>query len=55
MKIAITGAAGYFGRKIIEKIEEIEEIEKIVGISRRKFSHNFGFVDLIRMNKEIVM
>ena len=50
MKIAITGAAGYFGRKIIEKLEENEEIEKIVGISRRKFSHNFKKLKYYQMD-----
>ena len=41
MKIAITGAAGYFGRKIIERLEENNECELIVGISRRNFKHPF--------------
>ncbi len=50
MKVAITGAAGYFGRKIIERLEKNEECEKIIGISRRNFNHNFEKLDYYRMD-----
>ena len=50
MKLAITGVAGYFGRKIVQRLEEKEEVDYIFGISRRKFSHNFRKLDYRRMN-----
>ena len=50
MRIGITGAAGYFGRKIIERLEKNEECEKIVGISRRSFKHNFKKLDYYQMD-----
>ncbi|MEA2053709.1 MAG: SDR family oxidoreductase [Candidatus Thermoplasmatota archaeon] len=50
MRVAITGAAGYFGRRIIERLEKNEECEKIVGISRRKFDHSFKKLDYYQMD-----
>lgn len=50
MKVAITGAAGYFGRKIIERLDKNDEIEKILGISRRRFNHKFKKMDYYRMD-----
>ena len=50
MRVAITGAAGYFGRKIIERLEKNEECEKIVGISRRQFNHSFKKLDYYQMD-----
>jgi len=50
MKVAITGAAGYFGRKIIERLEKNEECEEIIGISRRNFKHNFKKLKYYRMD-----
>ena len=50
MKLAITGAAGYFGRKIVQRLEENEEVDYILGISRRKFSHDFKKLDYRRMD-----
>lgn len=50
MRVAITGAAGYFGRKIIERLDKNDEIEKILGISRREFNHKFKKMDYYRMD-----
>lgn len=50
MKVAITGVAGYFGRKIMERLEKNDEIEKVVGISRRKYDHRFTKLDYRRMD-----
>jgi len=50
MKVAITGVAGYFGRKIMERLERNEEVEKVVGISRRKYDHSFSKLDYHRMD-----
>jgi len=50
MKVAITGVAGYFGRKIMERLESNDEIEKVVGISRRKYDHSFTKLDYHRMD-----
>jgi len=50
MKVAITGVAGYFGRKIMEHLERNDEVEKVVGISRRKYEHSFTKLDYHRMD-----
>ncbi len=50
MKVAITGAAGYFGQRITERLEGNEACDKIVGISRRKFEHSFKKLDYYRMD-----
>jgi len=50
MIIGITGAAGYFGRKIIERMENNEKCEKIIGISRRKFVHRFEKLEYHQMD-----
>jgi len=50
MKVAITGVAGYFGRKIMERLERNDEVEKVVGISRRKYEHSFTKLDYHRMD-----
>jgi len=50
MNVAITGAAGYFGRKIIERMERDEFYEKIIGISRREWKHDFKKLSYHRMD-----
>ncbi len=50
MRVAITGVAGYFGHKIMERLEVNDEIEKVVGISRRKLDHSFSKLDYHRMD-----
>ncbi len=50
MIVGITGAAGYFGRKIIERMENNEKCERIIGISRRKFVHDFEKLEYHRMD-----
>lgn len=50
MRIAVTGVAGYFGRKIMERLEKNDEVEKVVGISRRKYHHSFTKLDYHRMD-----
>lgn len=46
--IAITGASGYLGQRIIAKLEKEPECEKIIGIARRKLSHSFKKLDYHR-------
>ena len=50
MKVAITGVAGYFGRRLMERLEVNDKIEKVAGISRRKYDHNFTKLDYHRMD-----
>lgn len=50
MNIAITGAAGYIGKKIVEQLENNDKIKKIVGISRRKFTHSFKKLEYHQMD-----
>jgi len=50
MRIAITGAAGYFGRKIIERLHERDDVEYIFGISRREFKHSYEKLEYRRMD-----
>ncbi|HHO57251.1 MAG TPA: NAD-dependent epimerase/dehydratase family protein, partial [Thermoplasmatales archaeon] len=50
MRIAITGAAGYFGRKIIERLHERDDVEYIFGISRREFRHSYEKLEYRRMD-----
>ncbi len=50
MDVAITGAAGYFGRKIISLMEEDDFYARVIGISRRKWEHNFSKLEYHRMD-----
>jgi len=50
VKVAITGVAGYFGRRIMERLERNNKVEKVVGISRRKYEHSFTKLDYHRMD-----
>ncbi len=50
MKVAITGAAGYFGRKIIERMDKDDFYDKITGISRREWNHEFKKLSYYRMD-----
>lgn len=44
MRVAITGAAGYIGRQVIQQLEK-EQCEAIIGISRRTWNHPFSTLD----------
>lgn len=44
MRVAITGAAGYIGRQVIQRLED-DGGESIIGISRRKWNHQFSTLD----------
>jgi UDP-glucose 4-epimerase len=50
MRVGITGAAGYFGKKIIERLEENERCEHIVGISRRPWQHEYDKLTYHRLD-----
>ena len=50
MDVAITGAAGYFGRKLIALMEEDEFYDRVVGISRRQWNHGFTKLEYHRMD-----
>ena len=50
MKVAITGAAGYFGRKIIAAMENDDFYDEIIGISRRQWNHGFTKLSYHRMD-----
>jgi len=50
MRVAITGAAGYFGRKIIERLHGRNDVEYIFGISRRSFEHSYEKLEYRRMD-----
>jgi UDP-glucose 4-epimerase len=48
--IAITGASGYFGQRIIAKLENEPECEKIIGIARRNLIHSFKNLDYYQLD-----
>ena len=50
MRVGITGAAGYFGRKIIARLEENDSVDRIIGISRRPWQHSFEKLDYHRLD-----
>jgi len=50
MRIAITGAAGYFGKKIIERLHGRDDVDYILGISRREFQHDYDKLEYMRMD-----
>lgn len=50
MRLGITGAAGYFGRKIIARLEENDSVDHILGISRRPWKHDFEKLDYYRLD-----
>ena len=50
MDVAITGAAGYFGQKIISLMEKDDFYNRIIGISRREWRHGFKKLEYHRMD-----
>ncbi|KAA0005097.1 MAG: hypothetical protein FE045_05615 [Thermoplasmata archaeon] len=52
MDVAITGAAGYFGRKLIALMEKDEFYGRIVGISRRQWNHGFTKLEYHNVRNE---
>ena len=50
MRIAITGAAGYLGHALVQRLEHNDNCEYMVGLSRRQWDHNFSKLEYYSMD-----
>jgi UDP-glucose 4-epimerase len=50
MRVAITGAAGYLGHALVQRLEHNDKCKYMVGISRRQWDHNFSKLEYHSMD-----